>query len=426
MNILEVNKFFYKKGGSETYFFAVRDLLKEYGDVVMDFSMNHEKNEVSKFQPYFTHPVYMENKGILKNIHTFCHMIYSTHVSSKLTKLMHEHGQIDIAHLHNIYYQLSPSVINVLKDHEVPIVMTLHDYKIISPNYNLFTNGKIDESTKPDKYFQVVKNKSIKNSYLKSFVAFFEQWFHKKITKLYDAVDIFIAPSKFLADLIISYGIPKEKVRQLYNFIPLEKYQPKYEPGDYYVFVGRFTEEKGIRLLIEEFKKMPDKKLVVIGSGDQEYLLRKLVEDGYFTQSTVAHNCGVSSDHKSQSNIEIVGPVYAPKVFDCIREAKALIIPSIWYENNPMVVLEAMALGKPVIGANFGGIPELIDDGKTGMIYNPHLSGDLKNKLEVFEKMDIKSMGQAGRKKVESIADPNMHYEKLMEIFNEASGNTLV
>ena len=157
-----------------------------------------------------------------------------------------------------------------------------------------------------------------------------------------------------------------------------------------------------------------------------EYLLRKLVEDGYFTQSTVAHNCGVSSDHKSQSNIEIVGPVYAPKVFDCIREAKALIIPSIWYENNPMVVLEAMALGKPVIGANFGGIPELIDDGKTGMIYNPHLSGDLKNKLEVFEKMDIKSMGQAGRKKVESIADPNMHYEKLMEIFNEASGNTLV
>ncbi|MCC6639222.1 glycosyltransferase family 4 protein [Candidatus Falkowbacteria bacterium] len=402
MKILEINKFFYKKGGSELYLFSIRNLLKRHGHAVMDFSMNHEKNEPSYYQPYFIHPVRMDGKMKLRDkIHSFFHLLYSVETQEKLEQLIQERGVPDVAHIHNFAYHLTPSILYVLKKHNIPVVWTLHDYKVISPNYNLYAHGEIDECTKPDKFFAVVKNKSIKNSYLKSFIAAFEQWLHVKVTKLYGAVDAYVAPSKFLANKVIEYGIDANKVHQIYNTIDISKYKAECLEGEYYIYVGRFIKEKGVMRLLEAFKELPQQKLIFIGAGDQEIEMKKFIADN------------------EMRNVEILPPIYGAAVYEYIKKAKALMLTSEWYENNPLVILDAFALGVPVIGTRIGGITELIEDGVNGLLCEPFDAHSIAQAVKRMETLDHCELGRRARAFVESIADEEVHYEKIMKVFEE-------
>lgn len=405
MKILEINKFFYKKGGSEVYYFDVRALLASHGHEVMDFSMNSEKNEQSAYQKYFSTPVDFEHsEGLYTDFIKGLHLIYSFDAARNLENLIKEKGRPDVAHLHNFSYQLTPSIIRVLKKHKIPIVWTLHDYKVVSPNYNLFANGKIDVSTKPDKYFACVSQRCFKGSYLKSFLSAFEMWWHMKISKLYNQIDRYISPSKFLANLIVEWGVDKKKVSQLYNFLPLNEYKVRQEVGDYFLYVGRWTEEKGILPMLEVFKDLPDVKLKIVGQGDQEVVMRDYIKENQMV------------------NVEMLGPIYPPKVFDLFSKAKALLVPSVWYENNPMTALQAMAFGVPVIGSNMGGLPELIDDNQTGLIFSADNFTELKDAVLKINSMSNDHnliMGVAARRKVEGIADSEKHYRELIGIFED-------
>lgn len=403
MKILEVNKFFYKKGGSEAYFFDVRELLKSKGHTVMDFAMNHEKNEASVYQKYFSHPVYFEGKmSVFEKIHAFFHVLYSWNVARQLEKMFEEEGVPDVAHLHNFSYQLSPAVIQVLQKHHIPLVWTLHDYKVISPNYSLYTDGGVDECTKPDAYFQAFFHKSIKNSYTQSFLASLEQWLHVKVTRWYRSSDVYVAPSVFMRDTIIEYGIPKEEVTQVYNFIHMSEYEPDYSHDGAYMFVGRFVREKGVMEMLSAFKQMPDVRLDIIGGGPLQEEMQAYIDE-----------------HK-MSQVRILGAIYPPQMYGKLARAKALIMPSVWYENNPIIMLQAMALGKPIVGARIGGIPELIVEGKTGITYDPFDTQDFIRAVRACEGMDLAHMGMQARELVEKIASPEVHYEQLMEVFEHA------
>lgn len=400
MKILQINKFFYKKGGSELYLFGLRDLLKRHGHEVMDFSMHHEKNESSKYQKYFIKPVDFDGpQNIFKKIKNAFHLLYSFEAARNLEKMILEEGKPDVAHLHNFSYQLTPSIVRVLKKYDVPIVWTLHDYKIISPNYNLFTRGQIDLSTKPDNFFRCVKNRCVKDSYAKSFLAALEMFLHRKVTKLYDQIDCYVAPSKFLHSLVVEWGIPQKKVFHLYNFIDYAQIEPSAEHEDYYFFVGRFIEEKGVMPMLEAFALMPDRKLKIVGAGPLEQQMLDFLE------------------HHQLPRVEMLGAIYKPQLYDLMRKAKAVIMPSVWLENNPLAMLDAMACGKPIIGSNMGGIPELIDEGKTGLIFDPSAENDLTKKIIELDSYDLVEMSRNTRSKLEKIANPEIHYRGLMEIY---------
>lgn len=386
MKILVINKFFTAKGGSEKYMFGLRDLLRAHGHEVMDFSMSDIHNEPSKFAQYFMLPIDFEtSKGFFDRIHKVAHLIYSRSAAQRLERLLQQEGIPEIAHLHNFNYQLTPSIIEVLKKYKVPIVWTIHDYKSVRPLHYKRKAGKCAEQ-----------------SLIKRFIIWLEFFYNTRITKNYFKIDRYITPSQFLYDLTIDAGFPEERVRQLYNYIDLANIEPSYEASDYYVFVGRLIPEKGIWLLMDAFRKMPDKKLKIIGDGPlademKEYLSKY-----------------------EMSNVEIFGAKYGEELNSIIKLSKALIFTSNCLENNPLVILEAMSLGKPVIASRIGGVPEMMQHGVTGYLFDPTHEDELIAAVDKMEQEDLAVMGRAARIKVERMADKEAHFNSLMKIYQEA------
>lgn len=386
MKILVINKFFTKKGGSEKYTFGLRDLLREHGHEVMDFSMSDIHNEPSKYAQYFMPPIdFEESKGFFDRLYKFAHLIYSRSAAKRLERLLQQEGVPEVAHLHNFNYQLTPSIIEVLNKYKVPTVWTIHDYKSVRPLHYKRKAGKCAEQ-----------------SLIKRFIIWLEFFYHTKITKNYFKIDRYITPSQFLYDLTIDAGFPKARVKQLYNYIDLSNIEPSYESSDYYVFVGRLIPEKGIWLLMDAFRKMPDRKLKIIGDGPlkeeiNEYLMKY-----------------------EMTNVELLGAKYDQELNSIIKLSKALIFTSNCLENNPLVILEAMALGKPVVASRIGGVPEMIEDKVTGHLFDPTHEDQLITAVDRMEQEDLAVMGRAARIKVETMADKEGHFNELIRIYHEA------
>jgi glycosyltransferase involved in cell wall biosynthesis len=364
--------------------------------------MKDARNQPSNYADYFINPVdYNVREGIFRDIKRAGHLIYSVEAKRKLEKLIRA-TKPDIAHLHNIAHQISPSIISVLRKHKIPIVQTLHDYEIICPNYKLFTEGAPCERCKIHKYHEAIIHRCLKNSYSSSALAALELSIHKLI-RVYDKIDQFIAPSKFLANKIISWNIPEKKIIQLYNFLNAEEYKPNFEPGGYIVYFGRLERDKGIMTLVAALKDLPNIKLKIIGEGEMMEEIK----------------------NKKLNNIEFLGYKKKEELKEIVGQSRFVILPSEIYENNPISVLEAFALGKPVIGARSGGIPELVKDNKTGFIFLPGDVQDLKEKITyLYDKNEkIIEMGRAGRRLVEEEFSPQIHYQKLIEIYNNLIKN---
>lgn len=386
MKILVINKFFTAKGGSEKYMFGLRDLLREHGHEVMDFSMSDIHNEPSKYAQYFMPPIDFEtSNGFFDRIRKATHLIYSRSAAQRLEKLLIEQGLPEVAHLHNFNYQLTPSIIEVLKKYEVPIVWTIHDYKSVRPLHYKRKAGKCAEQ-----------------SLVKRFIIWLEFFYHTHISKNYFKIDRYIAPSQFLYDLTVDAGFPKERVKQLYNYIDLANLEPSYEASDYYVFVGRLIPEKGIWLLMDAFRKMPDRKLKIIGDGP---LWREM--ETYLIEHAMI-------------NVDLLGAKYGQELNSLIKLSKALIFTSNCLENNPLVILEAMSLGKPVVASRIGGVPEMIQNGVTGYLFEPTHEDQLITAVDKIEQEDLAVMGRAARIKVEAMADKEAHFNSLMKIYQEA------
>ncbi|MCX6740484.1 MAG: glycosyltransferase family 4 protein [Candidatus Parcubacteria bacterium] len=403
MKILQINKFFYPKGGSETYFFALSELLKKAGHEVIEFSMQDEKNRNSKYSRYFIKNINFDKReGWFKDLKKALHLLYSCEAKKKLGKLIREEKP-DIAHLHNFNFQLTPSILGVLKKHKIPVVWTLHDYKAICPNYQLFTQGEVCERCKVHKYYNCWKYRCLKNSGSLSFLAMLEMYGHKIILKSYNQVKIFIAPSKFLAQKIKDWHLPEQKIKQLYYSFDLTRFKPQNKLGEGICYIGRLSPEKGIFTLLEACKSLPEIKLTIIGTGPIEAEIRQYLKD---------HNL---------ENIKMIGYKSGQELMDLISQSKIVIAPSLWYENNPLAILEAFALGKPVIGSDLGGIPELVKDNKTGLVFVPGDDYDLADKIKSLYNNDaeLKVIGENCRRWVETNCDPQKHLAEIIKIYKQ-------
>lgn len=400
MKILQINKFYYLRGGSERYVLDFSKILKDKGHKVIPFSMHDSRNERTEYEEYFIDKVRL-NKFSIKNIFK---IFYNYDAINKLKKLIAEERP-DIAHLHNIDYQFSASIIGVLKKYNIPVVQTLHDYKIICPNKKLFSRNEVCAKCQGGKYYNCFLRKCAKDSYLKSLLATLEAYWHGSILKNYQKVDLFIAPSKFLKEVMVKFRIPKEKIEVVYNFVSsaMQNTEKNNQEGEnnYLLYYGRLAREKGIDILIDAIKELNGEKLKIVGSGPEyenlKYKIRSL---------------------KLENKIKMLGPKYGGELKNLIVNAKAVILPSVWQENMPLSLLEAMALGKIVIASKIGGLPEIINNSENGLLFEPGNVQDLIEKIKMLQKIDVNQIGESAKNRIKSF-NGEAHYQKIIEIYTK-------
>lgn len=364
MKILLINKYYYVKGGADRHVLLLQELLERNGHEVIIFSMNDPKNEPSRYAKHFVSNVDFEHvRGGKEGLRTVGRMLFSWEARRNVARLIAD-TKPDIAHIHNIYHQISPSILPLLRQNSIPIVQTLHDYKLICPNYSLFTEGNICERCKSHKYYNAIRHRCIKDSVSASTLAAVEMSLHKLLGLYERHVNIFISPSAFLMNTVRSWGFTNLDIRQLPYFMDATG-TPNTKPGTYLLYFGRLSREKGVDTLLEAMDGITT-PLKIVGTGPQEHTLRLYAKEHSIT------------------NVEFLGFKQGQELHDLVRNAMGIVVPSRWHENYPFVILEAFAAGKAVIGTRRGGIPELVKDGERGLLCGAGSPEALQNTIREF------------------------------------------
>lgn len=363
MKILMVNKFLHPNGGSETYIFKLGACLQELGHEVQYFGMEHPNRIVGNRVKAYTSNMDFHGGSKLAKLTYPIKTIYSAEARQKIRRVLDDFRP-DVCHLNNFNYQLTPSIILEIRKwekqsgHKCKIVFTAHDYQLVCPNHMCNNPNTLENCEKclGGHFLNCAKGKCIHSSFAKSVIGTMEGYFWKWMG-IYKQIDTIICCSHFMKTKLDTNPVLAEKTVAMHNFVdPVE--HKTVQKKDYVLYFGRFSQEKGIRTLIEVAKELPQIPFVFAGSGPLEHLLE-----------------GVP-------NIKNVGFQRGEALETLIREAKFTVYPSEWYENCPFSVMESQMYGTPVLGANIGGIPELIKVGKTGELFESGNREDLRVKLQ--------------------------------------------
>lgn len=362
MKILLIDVYNYNKGGAETVCFNTGKMLEAHGHKVIYFTLKWAENKPSPYSKYF--PESKETRrGPLKQIKNMVNYFYHFEAAKKIEQLILDEKP-EIAHIHLIWGQITPSIFPVLKKYNIPILFTVHDYRIVCPAYT-FRNGKgqICEECQGKYFYKCFTNSCCKGSKLMSMVMATEQYFRNKFFNPAQFIDGFIYVSNFAKNIQEKY-MPAVKSTPniiLYNFSTSIIQKGKSTPKDkYFLFFGRLSYEKGLKTLLTAFKDIPECKLKVVGTGPKEEELKQFVLK------------------TNMQNVDFLGYKQGKELSDLVYNAYFVVVPSEWYENNPMTIIEAYSVGTPVIGAKIGGIPEIVDDGKTGFQFTSANVEELK------------------------------------------------
>lgn len=396
MKILLSNKYYYPRGGSDIYMIELEKLLKKNGHEVAVFSMQHSLNLKSASSKYFPAEVDMNGRNVKDLIPALLRPFGVAEVRKKFIRLLNDFGP-DIVHLNNIHSQLSPLLAVLASHRDIPVVWTLHDHKLLCSRYDCMRDGKPCELCFTN-ISNVVRYRCMKNSFTASLVAYAEAlvWNRKKMSEV---TDTFICPSNFLLSNMIKGGFKSGQLIVLNNFIDDKKFSGT--PADrenHYCYVGRLSVEKGIETLLKAAAGLPQFRLKVVGTGPLEEELR--------------------TKYRMQ-NIEFLGFQKWDELKLILGSAVCMVIPSECYENNPLSVIESLCLGTPVIGAHIGGIPELIDPGRNGLVFESGNITDLQDKITLLfgspAGYDRAGIAGEAREKFNS----NKFYSRVSEIYSK-------
>ena len=407
MKILISNYRYFISGGPEKYMFNITNKLKENGHNVIPFSIHNDKNQPTEYAKYFVEPIGGRDKVYFreyqKDPKTIAQLIgrsfYSFKVKAAIEKeILNE--KPDVVFILHFINKLSPSVIDGAKKAKKRVVVRLSDYFMLCPRFDFLADNRICEECLDKSLFNAIKKRCVQNSLPASIIRVLSMYFHSLI-RIYNKVDAFVCPSAFLAKKLIQAGFSAEKIYHVPTFIDTGKIQPQYN-GDYILYYGRLTEEKGVVSLLKAFRKLPrDFSLKIVGEYQCDY--------GIELKNYVEQN--------NMANVEFLGFKSGNELASIITNAKTVVVPSIWYDNMPNVILESFAHGKPVIASNIGSLPELVEDGVNGYLFEPNNSEELARKIQMMNnEARVAEMGKKAREIVERQYNPTLHYEKLMRI----------
>jgi glycosyltransferase involved in cell wall biosynthesis len=408
MRVLQIHKFFHPHAGSETVLFHTRDLLTSNGHEVIDFAMEHPKNIQSAYQEFFppqrdytdaSRPTLLRARDAVSSV-------YSVAARRRLHKLL-EQTRPDIAHMHIIYHQLTMSIVDELANAKVPMVMTLHDYKIGCPAYVLYRDGHPCHECTRGAAYNVVRHKCIKGSRAASVLAGIEAALSHSTGK-YDKIDAYVCPSAFVGSVAIEAGVANDRIHVVPNFLPdveLGATVSSLAASPRFFFAGRLEEVKGVDDLIEAFS-----------DGDPAMGTLVIAGAGGGLEAEVRHAA------RELANVEYLGRLSRDEVFEQLLQSRSAILPSRWDENNPMSILEARTLGIPVIVSDRGGLPEMVTNNIDGKIIPAGNVSALREAVRdlAADRAKAEAFGRAGYDRFCRDNTAAAHYEALMEAYDAA------
>ena len=333
MKILLSNKYYYRRGGDCVYTINLEQLLKSKGHEVAIFAMDHPQNIYTPWSKYFPSEVkFTSGINILK---TILRPFGTKEVKQKFSHIIKDF-QPDIVHINNIHSQLSPIIAEIAHKQGIRVIWTLHDYKLICSRSDCLMNDTTCCELCMKNRTNIIRYKCNKHSILASILGYAESLKWDKI-RIENITDIMICPSIFIKNQMIKQGFNSQKLFQLYNFINDKQFKNlNNKKENYYCYIGRISEEKGLKTLIKVANELPY-KLKIVGDGPLLDGLKKV----------------------AKSNIEFLGYRNWQEIKDIEGKAKFSVIPSEWYENNPLNAIESLCLGTPILGSDLGGLPEL-------------------------------------------------------------------
>ena len=395
--ILNVSQNYHVRGGSDRYFFTLAELLRKHGHQVVPFTAASPNNESSEWENYFPRGADFEHPGA----GDLLRFLYSYDAVKSIRQLLKD-TDINLAHFHIYYGKLTASVLEVLKRDGIPLIQTLHEYKLTCPVYSHLSNDQICEACEGKHFWRALPKRCNRGSLARTALSVTESY----ISKMLGAVkkfDHFISVSHFLRKKMISHGMPEDKISTVHNFVDVSDITPNFSEGDYVLYFGRVHRSKGILTLIEAAVPLTDVPIYIVGDGEAMPEVQQIIEQ---------NGC---------KHIHLLGFKQGDELRELIRNSLCTVLPSEWYENCPMSVLESYAYGKPVIGADIGGIPELIVDGVDGFLVPSGEQETLRDRLlwMFTHKDEAAEMGRIGRYKMETEFNADIHYERIMNVYQQ-------
>ena len=389
MRILLVNKFLRPVGGAETVFFNEWRWLEAAGHEVIPFGMAHPANVDSPYRHFWLDEVDYGRPTPSQ----LARFIWSGKAAEKLANLVAA-TRPDIAHLHNIYHQLTPSLLPVLSQANIPIVLTIHDYKLVCPNYRLYTQGQLCQRCLSGRTWPAFRYRCHKDSWLASALVALESGLHRH-WQAYGLVDRFIAPSRFGQEMLIRGGYPAGQITHLPHPITAPAQPNGPTAGGPVLFVGRLEPEKGVSLVLEAAGRLP-------------YIPFWLVGDGSLPGRT------------NLPNVTFLGRVTPAGLAPLRQQASLELVPSLWYELFGLTALEGMAAGLPILASNLGALPEIVVNGETGWLLPAGDGAAWASTIDHLWSDPLlgQEMGTAGHKRARELFRPEHHLQALQNLYH--------
>jgi glycosyltransferase involved in cell wall biosynthesis len=402
VKIALVNNYYYVRGGSERVLFDDQEALEAAGHDVRPFAAKDVRNKYSSSEVYFPQVTdYMAARGVGK-IKAAIDLIYAPTVGQSFGRFLDDFHP-DVVHCHNIYGRLTTAILDAANRRCIPVVMTVHDLKLVCPAYLGLREGKPCQLCQDGGYWRCVRYKCHKQSLTASSVYSAEAYFNHYAGK-YNTVARFLCPSHFVEQALINGGIPPERVVYHSNALNPSLYTPQCSPGDYMFYAGRLSSEKGILTLLKavELTGIP---LRIAGTGPLEKQIRARIEERRLPVQMEGYCTGV-------------------QLADLYRNSAFAVLPSEWYENASMSALETFAYGKPVLASKIGGNPEIVREGETGCLFTPFSVEDLAaiaSKLWA-NRSKIAKLGKNARQMIEQEFSQDKRCNSLLCIYSEIMG----
>jgi glycosyltransferase involved in cell wall biosynthesis len=390
MKVLAVHNSYQQPGGEDVVFSAERHLLEEHGHEVISYERsNHEVEQMSKLQ----------------QLKMTTNLVHSSDSKREIQKLLKAEAP-DVVHVHNTFMMISPSIFETCQEMNVPVVHTLHNFRLLCPAWSLSREGRVCEECIDHSLWRGVWHGCYRNSHLATAAVALMLQVHRGRNTWNESVDGFVALSEFARQKFVANGLPAAKMHIKPNFVYQDPGERK-SAGEYALFVGRLSPEKGVGTLLSAWEKLRTAMpLVIAGEGPERAALE--------AQAAAAQ----------LSNVKFAGRLSAEKVQSAMKEAAFLVMPSIWYEGFPMTIAESFACGTPVICSKLGTMQEIVDHQRTGLHFMPDDAEDLRRQVEyaLSHPAELAAMGKAARQEYKQRYTAQINYAMLMNIYEQTIG----
>lgn len=405
MRVLLINKYAYLKSGTERYLFNLKKLLEEHGHEVALFAMRHPNNVPCQYAAAFPPEIDFYHTGWGGKIQAASRVIWYRQAARLLSGVLDDFRP-DVVHLFNLYHQLSPSLLPEIARRTIPVIHTLNDYKLICPNYLLYTEGAPCTRCLSGKYYHAIRHRCLHGSLAWSMLGALEMTLHKTWQVYEKHVYKFVAPSQFLRSKLLETGLPASQIAHIPYFLDQDEFTlPSHHlmalSLPYLAYFGRLSAEKGLETLLQAMALVPEAQLKVIGDGPLRPRLEALALEWQL------------------ENVHFEGYLAGASLWKMVAQARFTVLPAQWYELFGQAVTESLAWGVPVIASHVGGIPELIQHEETGLLLAPGVVSEWADAIRFLwhNPLLAKTMGERGRASVLDRFSPETHYQAIISLY---------